>query len=157
SERPYSGITYTSLHPITDYDKNGPLHLISLNRNGEVRIKNELTTIAERESCFPAYIPKNRVIHKQIVKYPSFKGVYKEIYLPKYGIDKQFYYKLKELRDKAHPHSPEMTIFKKLLGEWICSFNEVRLIDIARKEAEKRGGVLVYRSVDGGFSLTPPI
>lgn len=157
AERPYSGVTYTSLHPITDYDNNGPLHLISLNRKGEVKIKNELTIIAERESCFPAYIPENRIIHKQVVKYPSFKKIYKEIYLLKYGIDEQFYYKLKELRDKASPHSEAMTRFKKLLGEWLCSFHEVRLIDFARKEAQRRNGVLVYRNADGGFSFMPPI
>lgn len=157
AERPYSGITYVSLHPITDYDKDGPLHLISLNRNGEIKLTNELNIIAERESCFPAYMPRERVIYKHVAKYLSFRGPYKQIYDLKYGITPYFYTKLQTMLAHAAPHSKEMTDFKKILGEWLCSYYEVKLIEHARKTAEARGGVLVYRDINGGFSLTPPI
>ncbi len=157
AERPYSGVTYVSLHPLSDYDADGPLHLVSLNRNAEINIKKELMVMPERESCFPAFIPEQRVIHKHVAKYPSFTGAYKKIFLVKYGITSSFYKKLQFLLKNAPPHSSAMTSFKKILGEWLCSYQEVRLIDIAREEAEKRGMVMIYRDCHGGFTLTPPV
>lgn len=157
AERPYSGITYVSLHPLTDYDNNGPLHLVSLNRSAEIKLKNELNIIPERESCFPAYIPEGRVIYKHVAKYLSFAGPYKQIYASKYGINKQFYTKLQTQWRQAKPHSNEMTEFKKILGEWLCSYHEVKLIDIARKAAKARRGVLIYKDINQRFSLVPPI
>lgn len=157
AERPYSGVTYVSLHPVTDYDQDGPLHLVHLNRNAEIKLKKELNIIAERESCFPAYLPEGRVIHKHVAKYPSFRGPYKEIYNLKYGITPAFYAKLQAKFLNAPPHSEEMTEFKKILGEWLCSYYEVKLIEKARKAAKHREGVLIYRDINGEFSLTPPI
>lgn len=157
AERPYSGVVYLSLHPLSDYTAEGPLHLISLNRAAEIKLKDELNIIAERESCFPAYLPENRVIHKHTAKYPSFKESYKNIYYTKYGITKAFYKKLCERFAEAAPHSEEMKKFKKILGEWLCSYHEVRLIDIARKTAEKQGGILIYRDINGLFSQIPPV
>lgn len=157
AERPYSGVTYVSVHPLTDYDDDGPLHLISLNRNAEIRLVNELNIIAERESCFPAFIGKDRIIHKHVAKYPSFLVRYKRIYHYKYGISADFYNKLCAKFINAAPHSAEMTEFKQVLGEWLCSYYEVKLIDIAREAAVQRGGVLVYRDINGYFALTPPV
>lgn len=157
AERPYSGVTYISLHPVTDYDEDGPLHLVSLNRDAQVKLKNELNNIAERESCFPAYMPAGRVIAKHIAKYPSFKGEYKQIYNLKYGITASFYSKLRAMFLQATPHSTEMKDFKKILGEWLCSYYEIRLIDRARRTAEQNGGILIYRDINNGFSFMPPI
>lgn len=67
------------------------------------------------------------------------------------------YNKFKTKLANARPHTPEMKDFKKLLGEWLCSYHEVKMIDAARREAERRGGVLIYRDINGTFSLTPPI
>lgn len=158
AERPYSGSVYVSLHPLADFDRDdGPLHLISLNRTAEIKLQNELVTIPERETCFPAYLPKNRVIYKHITKYPSFKPAYKQIYFYKYGLTKDLYYKFREKLQTARPHTPEMKEFKKLLGEWLCSYHEVKLIDITKKIAEKKGGVLIYQDINGTFSFNPPI
>lgn len=157
AERPYSGVVYASLHPLTDFTKDGPLHVVSLNRNAEIKLQDELIIVAERESCFPAFLPENRVFYKHIAKYPSFNGAYKNIYLKKYGLTKEIYLKFKEQLAHSRPHTKEMTDFKKLLGEWLCSYHEVQCIESARKEAERRGGVLIYRDVNGGFCLQPPV
>lgn len=157
AERPYSGVVYASLHPLSDFTQDGPLHLISLNRAAEIKLKKELEIIAERESCFPAFLSEGRVFLKHVAKYPSFRGPYKQIYLYKYGLDENFYYKLQHKLQSARPHTSEMKAFKKLLGEWLCSYYEVSLIDRARREAEQRGGVLIYRGINGAFSLKPPI
>ncbi|EHL31320.1 ankyrin repeat domain-containing protein [Legionella drancourtii] len=157
AERPYSGVVYASLHPLTDFTRKGPLHVVSLNRNAEIKLQDELLIVAERESCFPSYLPENRVFYKHIAKYPSFSGNYKSIYLIKYGLTEVIYNKFKEKLAHSRPHTKEMGDFKKLLGEWLCSFHEVKSIELARQEAEKRGGILIYRDVNGGFCLTPPI
>lgn len=157
AERPYSGVVYTSLHPITDFTVDGPLHLVSLNRNAEIKLKNELVIIAERESCFPSYLPENRVIHKHIAKYPSFKTENKQINFHKYGLNPELYDKFRDGLLSTHPHTIDHKNMKQLLGEALCSYQETRLIDIARKEAERRKGVLIYRDAFGKFSLKPPI
>lgn len=157
AERPHSGVVYASLHPLTDFTQDGPLHLISLNHAAEIKLNDELTIIAERETCFPAYLPEQRVFYKQKAKYPSFSGEYKGIFLAKYGLTSELYYKFKAKLEQARPHTEEMREFKKLLGEWLCSFHEVKMIDLARQAAEERGGVLIYRGTNGTFSLTPPI
>ena len=157
AERPYAGVVYTSLHPLTDFTSNGPLHLITLNREAEIKCASELTTIAERESCFPAYLSEDRIIRKHIAKYPSFKGEYKKIYQYKYGLTEELYDKFKLKFAETNPHTDENRAAKKLLGEWLCSFQEVRMIDQARQTAEAKGGVLIYRDINGTFSLTPPI
>lgn len=155
AERPYSGKVYVSLHPLSDFGKTGPLHVVSLNQQGRVNIDNLI--IAERESSFPGFIPENRVIDQHIAKYPSFKKQYKQIYLYKYGLDEELYNKLKSLFDKAKPHTDEMKYFKQVLGGWLCSYHEVRLIEIAKQEALNRNGFLIYRDEEGLFSfLLPP-
>jgi len=155
AERPYSGKVYVSLHPLSDFGKDGPIHLVSRNQQGRVNIDNLI--ISERESSFPGSIPENRVIHQHTAKYPSFKKKYKQIYLYKYGLDEELYNKLKSLFDKAAPHSAEMKYFKQVLGGWLCSYHEVRLIEIAKQEALKRNGFLIYRDDEGLFSfLLPP-
>lgn len=157
AERPYSGVLYTSLHPITDFDTDGPLHVVSLNRNAEIRLQDELFIIAEHESCFPAYLPEGRVIHKHIAKYPSFKKGYKSINLDKYGLSQLEYSRFRKGLLESRPHTKEHKRFKILLGEALCSYQEVRHIDIARMEAERRGGVLIYSDINGTFSLRPPV
>lgn len=157
AERPYSGVVYTSLHPLTDFTSDGPLHLITLNRNAEIKLKDELNIIAERETCFPAFLPAQRVCHKHITKYPSFKGEYKTIYAYKYGMNKHVYDKFKAKILGTPPHSPDHRAAKNLLGEWLCSFYEVKLIKKAEQMAEARQGVVIYRDCDGTFTMVPPI
>lgn len=157
AERPYSGVVYISLHPLTDFDNDGPLHLISLNRQAEIKLKSELNIIAERESCFPSYLPEDRVIFKHTAKYPSFKPGYKTINQYKYGLTPDLFDRFRDGLLNNKPHTTENRNVKQLLGEALCSYQEVRLIDKARKAAEDKGGVLIYRDINGLFSLKPPV
>ncbi|WP_058491911.1 ankyrin repeat domain-containing protein [Legionella worsleiensis] len=156
AERPYSGAVYVSLHPLTDFDVDGPLHIPTLTWDAEIRLSNELNIIPEKESCFPSFLQEGRVVHKHIAKYPSFSGPYKQIYLAKYGIDEALYTSLQQMLEDAAPHTDEMVAFKQTLGEWLCGFHEVRLIEIARKKAEEEDCVLIYQGIGKSFTLTPP-
>ncbi len=151
-ERPYSGKTYISLHdPLELFARTH--HLVSMNREGKVRI--DLQTINERETSFMAYIPPNKVIGQHIAKFPSFEGEYKEIYFEKYGLTKELYEKFKNELLKHAPHTKERRHIVQLLTEHLISYYEVCLIEEARVTAEKLGGVLIYRNDQGGFSLFP--
>lgn len=150
AERPYSGKLFASLHPITDYVGGEPTHVPTLIKQGRIVVDNMIA--AEYESTFPGLIPANRTFYTHIAKYPSFKGAYKHIYLDKYGLTENLYKKFKKAFQDHLPHTPGNKSVKKLLGEWLCAYNEVKLIEMAMSEAYERGGVLIYRSING-FAL----
>jgi uncharacterized protein YjbI with pentapeptide repeats len=151
AERPYSGKVYLSLHPILDYGVGGPAHVPSLNTAGRIVVNADI--IAEYETTFPAWIAANRTIHTHIAKYPSFRDGYKTIFLYKYGLTPALYEKFREAFQEHPPHTPGNKSIKRLLGEWLCAYHELCLIHLAQKEAEARGGVLIYRTLTGEFSL----
>ncbi len=160
AERPYSGKVYISLHPLEDFNESGPLHLVSLNTKGKVNIDN--LTIPERESTFPAFLPENRVFFQHIAKYPSFHKPYKDIFLDKYGLTREKYENFQREFYAARPHTPEMKSFKEALGDHLCAYYEVKLIEIARKKVESSkkedglDGILIYRDAHGFFGLELP-
>lgn len=154
AERPYSGKVYISLHAVTDYNAQYPMHLTSLVRKGKSNVYNNV--LAERETTFPAMIPEGRIISQLVARYPSFRNPYHHKYMEKYGLDKELYDLFATALMRFPPHSYENRYVKKLLGNWLSAYHEVRLINIAFQEAMNRGGVLLYQSDDGGFSMELP-
>jgi hypothetical protein len=161
AERPYSGLVYVSLHPISDYAPSNcaeqplPNHLTSLNYTGRVQIS--VIIAPERETSFPAYIPKERLVHQHVARYPSFEHKWRQYFKAKYGLSKTLYKQLSELLDKYSPHSKERNQAELLLAEWLCCYHGLRLVELARHTAEvKKLGILVYRDVEGNFVLEPP-
>ena len=154
AERPYSGKVYVSLHPLDDYTEYNPSHITSWFRQGLAKLSNLISS--ERETSFLGFMRKKRIVIQHKAKYPSFKGAYKERYEVKYGIDKSMYEKLQKGFNDFPPHSDERKSLTLLLGEYLCAYHEVRLIDEAREEAEKNGKILIYRDEDGKFSLKHP-
>ncbi len=156
AERPYAGKVYISLHPITDYVQRQPSHVASLFQHGLIPLNNLIA--AERETSFLGYLPEDRVKLLHVSKYPSFKGRYKKIYQYKYGMSEAQYLEYKQLLISAD-HAPNTKNREKLLqkmGTAFCDYHEIKLIREATQLAQAQGCVLVYRDLDGGFSLTPP-
>lgn len=151
AERPYSGKVYLSLHPLTDYEQHKPSHLTSLFKKGLVSLGNVI--IAERETSFLAYMPEDRIAYHFKAKYPSFQGPYKTIFHHKYGISKEMYAALQNAFKTYSPHSEGRKNVIKSLGDYLCAFNEVRLVDKAQKLARAQNSVLIYRDEDGYFSF----
>ncbi len=151
AERPYSGKVYLSLHPLTDYEQHKPSHLTSLFKKGLVSLGNVI--IAERETSFLAYMPEDRVAYHFKAKYPSFHESYKTIFHHKYGISKGMYDAIQNAFKTFPPHSVERKNVIKSLGDYLCAFNEVRLVDKAQNLAREQNSVLIYRDEDGYFSL----
>ncbi len=46
----------------------------------------------------------------------------------------------------TRPHTKENKAVKRFLGEWLCSYQEVRMIEAATRLAEEKNGVLIYRN-----------
>lgn len=154
AERPYSGKAYVSLHPITDYIEGNPSHLTSLFKEGLCPLTNLIS--GERETSFLGYLAGDRIAYQMVAKYPSFKKDYKTIYEYKYGITKPLFIKIRNAFQKNPPHSDERKMLKLVLGEYLCAYQEVRLIDKANRKAQKQGATLIYRDEDGEFSLYHP-
>ncbi len=156
SERPYSGKMYASLHPLNDYVDHRPSHITSMYYGGLLFLNSQISP--ERETSFLGSLPGDRVFLEHIAKYPSFKHgkPYKEIYLHKYGIDKPLYEVIKDKLANSRPHSPARKKLKDALGDYMCAYQEARLIGKAEKEANERDAILVYRDKNGGFSLVHP-
>jgi hypothetical protein len=156
AERPYDGKVYLSLDPLADYDqKYGTTHVISANHLGKLRIdsvKGEMI-LAEHETDFQGYLPEDRIKHVHIAKYPSFCGEYKDIYEAKYGIDRNLYYLFQKVLQKFPPNSKGNKLMETILGEYLCSYHQVRLLDKARQLAQDQSAHLVYINEYGKFSL----
>jgi ankyrin repeat protein len=151
SERPYSGKVYASLHPLEDYDDDAVHHICSLNAQGNIQIDNLI--IAERECTFFSYLPAERIKIQHLAKYPSFTR-YKSIFLDKYGLTPEMFYLFKRLLEQSKPH--QCTYFKQILGEWLCAYHEVKLVEQMQKEANSRNGYLIYRGENGLFHASEP-
>ena len=154
AERPYSGKVYVSIHPLTDFIDYKPSHITSWFNHGFIPINNLIA--AERETSFLGFMPKDRTAIQHKAKYPSFKGAYKKIYAYKYGIDENMYKVLQDGFKEHAPHTAENRNLKSILGDYLCAYHEVRLIEEARKAAEAQGKILIYRDQDGLFSLDHP-
>lgn len=156
AERPHVGKLYLSLHPLKDYaDDNAPSHITSLNTSGRVEI--DVLISQERETTFLGYIPDGRVKLIHHAKYPSFGDDYRSIYYYKYGLDQESYLKFQEGFRKYAPHTQGYRCLKYLLGEYLCAFHEVRLIEKAKELAKEQGAILIYRDEYGQFCLQPPL
>lgn len=151
-ERPYSGQISLTLHDPLELISNSN-HLSSMDKAGSVAIDKQ--TLPERETTFCGFIPLEQVVSKLIAKFPSFKKEHKEIYLTKYGLNKNLYDMFKAAILATTPHSVENKSIKNLLTEHLINFHEVSLIEEARMAAERRGKILVYRNEHGGFGLVP--
>ncbi len=154
AERPYSGKIYLSLHPIMDYITLSPSHVTSMFKKGLMPLSNFISS--ERETSFLGFMPSNRVQIQHIAKYPSFSGPYKTFFFEKYGLCRDMYDVFKQAFQASKPHTEKRKQLKRILGEYLCAFHEVKLLDQAKKMAEKLGKILIYRSEDGGFSLDVP-
>lgn len=159
AERPYSGKLYLSLHPISDYCGDAAFHhIISLNHMRKVHLDSSKGNqiLPERETSFFGYIPAGRIKHTHIAKYPSFKGPYKFIYEAKYGIDQTLYELFQKALEKYPPHTPGNRRVKILLGEYLCHYHQVRLMDRARQIAREQNATLVFLNLYGEFSFDLP-
>lgn len=153
-EYSHVGKVYLSLHPLQEiFSADGPNNLSMQDRQARVSLGDQISP--EKELSFLGFMPGDRVFHHFVAKFPSFKGAWKNIYQIKYGLDKETYEAFQYLISATLPESDERNSVINLLAEWLCAYHEVLLIEMAKEEALRRGGILVYVDRDGKLSLEP--
>lgn len=156
AKKPYSGKVYVLLHSLTDYLTDAPLHVPTLNAAGRIRVGNEI--LDERETTFPAFVPQERCVWEQVMKFPSFKD-YTHWHLPKYGLEEVDFQEYWEKIKNSHTPSDHANYYleSRPMDAWLVNFSEVQLIEVARRLARRQGMILVYKGTDGGLckELTP--
>lgn len=144
---PYSGKVFVMLSSLDEYLDDAPNHVPSMNQQGRIVVGDMIAD--ERETCFPAYIPGERVILEHVCKFPSFHRPWSPLYLRKYGLDKETYDEF-AAAIKGQEVQSEGTY--RNLESWLVNFHEARLIDLVRRYALKKGMLLVYRDSSGALA-----
>ncbi len=142
-EYSHVGKVYLSLHPLEEILSNDGLNNLSVqDRRARVSISHHISP--EKELSFLGFMPGDRIVHQFVAKFPSFKGSYKPIYEVKYGLNKEVYKAFQYLTSITRPDTADRKTVINLLSEWLCAYHEVLLIEIAKEEALRRGGILAY-------------
>ncbi len=155
---PYAGKVFALLFGLEDYVRAAPLHVTSLNSKARIRVAGAIAE--ERETTFPSFIERKRVVAEHIAKYPSFpgdaagSGYDHKIHLQKYGLDKDDFLKF---YTGVRAAEVQRSGAYRNIGSWLVNYHEARLIELARRLAKQRGGLLVYRDDLGNLAkgLTP--
>lgn len=184
AERPYTGKVFVTLHSLDEYVSDAPLHVPSLVMKGKIVVPEDI--VLERETTFPAYIPKGRLSIEHIAKFPSFGHGWLPAHLEKYGLDKYDFKRFqkevlqKKVQGKVYgkfskksgvePDSDDsddeeggsQDVIRKVGGSllslesWLVNYHEARLIELARRVARSQGMVLIYRDELGQLSRELP-
>ncbi len=160
SEFPYAGKVYTALFSLEEYLREDPHHIPSLNNSGHIHIKADI--VGELETSFAGLLPREVIVAEHVARYPSFpcdfeerdkkneKG-WQQRDLIKYGLTKEEYEAFWEIIASTAPHSEGRKRAKVSLGNWLIHYHEVRMVEIARRMAERQDRVLIYRDSDTGL------
>jgi hypothetical protein len=150
----HTGKLYISLHTLEELiSGDSPNRVSEMDKAARIILGDQIAP--EKETSYNSFIPAGKVFFQMPIKYPSFRGGYKQIYAVKYGFDRELYEAFQQLIAITQINMPARNAVINLLAEWLCAYYEVLLIDLAREEANKRNGILVYLNNDGQLSFEP--
>lgn len=139
-KHPKVGYVQVLLHPLSNFKRNKPLMLSSLQANDEIDIKTR--QLNERETTFRGSISAKYIAYTKTVRFPSFNKPYQEFYKRKYGIDSAAAF-------SRYTNALVSGAGNTGLIDVIADHYGQQLEDIARRKAEAAGGYLVYLDLDG--------
>ena len=168
-EYPHVGKIYASLHPLDELlSDRYTNHVSHLNREGRIQLGERITP--EKETAFLGYLEEDRIFYQMAAKFPSFVGEWQPIDEIKYGLNQPLYEAFKYLIRNSLPQLYENPTGRgeaggrdndlrwqviRLLGLWLCLYEEALLVNLAQEEARKREGMLVYINQNRSLSLMP--
>lgn len=150
---PYSGKIYVSVHPLTDYDEQGPQQLVDLQRQHRINIAQVI--LPEHEAQFEALIPAGRIKAHFKAKFLNFNRPYKPVFAEKYGLSEALFADFKQALEQTDPGSDERLFVEALLSSYLAMHSEIRAIETATRIAREQGATLVYRTGPAAFGLAP--
>lgn len=153
-KHPYSGKVYTSIHPVTDYNQNGPTQLVPLQNEHRINISKMI--IPERETQFDGMMVADRVAAQRKAKFPNFDRDYKEVNAQKYGMGREVFQAFSNAFESTTPGSDKRTYVESLLSSYLSRYADVRSVEQAQELAQQRGARLVYRTGPAEFGFEPP-
>jgi hypothetical protein len=153
-ERRKVGKVYVALLSIDQMSQHNPSHVPSLFCSGEFPLSNIIS--AEAETSFLAKLPKGCVKITHVTRYPSFKGPHPPHYAVRYGLDNTMYKTIQKLMLENPPHSHTRTFVETCLSDYLCAYQEVRMVALAEAQAQEDDKILVYRNETGLYTRTAP-
>ncbi len=150
-KRPYLGTIIISLHSLQEL-KNIP-HVLS--QVAEKKIGLGLIYRNARENIVPGYISRENIVHKYKLRIPNLEE-YNPKYQVKYGLSEQQFLKFKADMQQSDEGSIERKCAEKNLINHILDFQAPHFEKIAKEAALKKGGVLQYRAINGGYTSVLP-
>lgn len=158
NKRPHSGSVLLLLHPITDFSRQDFNSINALNSNGKIFVPKHI--VAERETSFYAMVRNDRLRYIHLAKYPSFHREYhgcKDVMFRKYGLTAIIYNAFKEAfsNEFCGANTHNRTLLTILLGQYLSAFHTIELNVRAAHLAKGEMSVLIYRTKDGCYSLSP--
>jgi len=146
AKHPKTGYVEIIFHELDELARKKPMFLSMLHAARKLAIKDR--TLNERETTFIGSIGRRHIVHREVVRYPSFNVAYNKTYHSKrYGIESgQSYSAFKRsLTTKLAASSMRGSTLPKRLEEHYAR----KLEQKAKKLASKRGGFIVYLSPEG--------
>ena len=149
----HAGKVYIVLQEVDEFLAPGSVnHVLKMSYEGRVPIiKNRGGDIAsELENDYIGYIPGDKIVYQKRLKFPSFNGPHRPIYEVKYGMDAPLYALFGHLirttwqMGQQGPSNELHREVLQLLKEWLCSYYEVFLLEVAQRKAASLNGSLVY-------------
>lgn len=150
---PYSGQMYVSIHPLSDYDRDGPDQLVELQR--QLRINIAQVILPERETPFEGLLGPGRVKHRMAAKFPDLRKPYKAVYAAKYGLSRALFNAFRKAMRGTEPGSDRRIFVEALLSNYLAMHAELKAVETAHELATGQGARLVYRTGPNSLGFEP--
>ncbi|AIK96314.1 SEL1-like repeat protein [Candidatus Odyssella acanthamoebae] len=161
----YLGKVYVSILTLEDFFKQDPYLVLRNHALGRVKITTHYNNkiLKEDEVTLSGYLPANRVIATRSIRCPRFDqdagSLALSDYQKKHGISPKIYQNYKKKLEGIKYQKDSFAELEKLtkedIFEDIATHQDKELLRLAKEEARKRGGVLIYPGLDNDFVLRP--
>lgn len=121
------------------------VHVAGLHNRRRINFK----FAGERETSFPGGIKSNYVFYEAPLEVPDFSADQKDV--EKYGLDFDLW---RRRFSQASSDADRRKLEDELMSFMVIGMTQ-KLFEIARKEAERQGGHLIYRCFDQAYALGP--
>lgn len=157
-KRPYPGKLNIFLFSASEYHKHDFNHVFSMNAGDRTRVGARIVSEREASTAGGIYQPCN--FYEETLQVPSLSSKWTPEIEAAYGLTQRKYTEYQQELAKTTPGTAERKLVKNKIIDTVISHKEKQLLEIAHKEAIKRGGYLVYRGLGDGkiiqFRLVEP-
>lgn len=149
AKHPKTGYVQIIFYRIEQIQQKDPLFLSVLHASNKIDIKDRL--LNERETTFKGWIGHKRVVHSQLIRFPSFNvGYHPVFHLKKYGLTTKASF-TRYRNSIIGGKSGNTKLVEVLTGHYAA-----QLQTKAEELAQKKSGIIVYLGLDGKLMANLP-